>query len=81
MEILIYLGIALMIGGNVWLLVRGFMESIAWGLGMLLLPFIGLVFLIVHWDKAKHPFLVTLSGLAICFVSFALGGDSVQAAP
>lgn len=81
MEILGYIGLGLVLVGNVWMLVRGFSESILWGLGMLLLPLVGLFFLFAHWDKAKHPFFVNLAGIAICFVGFGLGADSTQAVP
>lgn len=81
MEFLGVLGLGIMVVGNVWMLVRGFTESIAWGLGMLLLPFVGLFFLVMHWDKAKHPFLVNIVGIVIMFIGFGLGADSTQAAP
>lgn len=81
MEILGYIGLGLVLVGNIWMLVRAFTESILWGLAVLFLPIVGLFFLVMHWDKAKHPFLVNLLGIAMLFIGFGLGGDSIQATP
>jgi len=48
--------------GGIWLLVVAFKESVWWGLGSLLLPFVGLIFAIMHWQVAKRPFLISLAG-------------------
>ena len=65
---LIYIGLAVFIIGGLGLLIAAFKESILWGLGCLLLAPISLVFLILHWDKAKNPFLLQLVGVAIIFL-------------
>jgi hypothetical protein len=48
--------------GGIWLLVVAFQESLAWGLGCLHLPFVGLFFIILHWDRAARPFGVNVGG-------------------
>jgi hypothetical protein len=58
--------ILLVIGGvisfvaGIWFLVVAFRESVLWGLGCLLIPFVSLIFLIIHWSEAKRPFLWSL---------------------
>ena len=53
----------------VWFLVRAFTVHLGWGLTCLLVPFAPLVFLIKYWERARHPFFVSLGGGA----SAALG--------
>jgi hypothetical protein len=50
---------------GIQLLILAFRTSILWGLGYLLVPFVALIFVIVHWQEAKTPFLRCL--LAIPF--------------
>lgn len=61
-------GIFLIVAGQLWFVVRAFQESILWGLGCLLLPFVSLVFLILHWRRAKDPFFLALYGLGAIFL-------------
>jgi hypothetical protein len=42
---------------GIQLLIMAFRESIWWGLGYIFIPFVALIFVIVHWDEAKTPFL------------------------
>jgi hypothetical protein len=50
--------------GGLWLIFVAFRESVAWGLGILFVPFASIVFICRHWDVAKRPFLFSLlSGL------------------
>jgi hypothetical protein len=53
------------IAGAVGLLVAAFRESFVWGLGCLLLPIVGLLFMVLHWDRARKPFLLKLAGVGI----------------
>jgi len=67
--------VLLVIGGIIGLvygiifLVRAFQTSIWWGLGSLLVPFVSIIFLIMHWDVAKKPFLMSLLS-----IPFVIGG-------
>ena len=72
-------GILALIGG-LWFLVAAFKESVLWGLAVFFLPFVGLIFLILHWDKAAKPFLVELLGAGL-FIAGMVMLASTQAAP
>ena len=52
------------------LIIRAFQVSVWWGLGYLFVPFVSLIFIVVHWQTAKEPFLKSL--LAIPFVLIGL---------
>lgn len=75
---LLVLGLLLTIVGSIWMAVLAFMEHVGWGLAYLLLPFAGLVFVIMHWGKkpirksfflALIGFVITLAGGSISFIS------------
>jgi hypothetical protein len=57
-------GIISLIGG-IWFLVVAFRQTIWWGLGCLFIPFVSIIFLIIHWSDAAKPFFVSLLGTAI----------------
>jgi hypothetical protein len=54
--------LAIVIGGIIFL-VEAFKEHILWGLGSIFLPFVGLIFLCMHWNVAKRPFFIKLGGI------------------
>ena len=60
-------GIISLIGG-IWFLVVAFRQTIWWGLGSIFIPFVSIVFLIMHWADAKKPFFVSLLGAVIIIV-------------
>lgn len=39
------------------LLILAFQESVLWGLGSLFVPFVSLIFIIMHWERCRSPFL------------------------
>jgi signal peptidase I len=51
--------------GAVWFLVVAFRQHVLWGLGSLFVPFVALVFLIMHWRKALLPAGVYLLGFVL----------------
>ena len=53
---------------SIVLIIRAFQTHILWGLGYLIVPFVSLIFVIMHWDVAKKPFLMSLLALVILFV-------------
>lgn len=63
--VLLAIGALLSFVANIWLLVQAFRVSLLWGLAYLFLPFAGLVFLVVHWQEARRPFLVGLAGMLV----------------
>jgi hypothetical protein len=66
-------GFFLVLVGFVCFLVAAFRESILWGLGILFLPLVWLVFLVLEWPVAKRPFFLQLYGVILVLVGvFAL---------
>ncbi len=59
------IGLVIALVFGIQLLILAFRTSILWGLGYIFVPFVSLIFIAVHWDEAKTPFLRGL--LAIPF--------------
>ena len=60
--------------GSIWFLIVAFKESILWGVGCFLIPFVSLIFLIMHIDKAGKPFGVSLLGTVILVMGSLIAG-------
>ncbi len=60
--------------GSILFLIAAFRESILWGLGCLFISPLSLIFLIVHWSKAKNAFFVQVIGLLLMAAGYYLGG-------
>jgi len=74
-NIAILLGLIILLIGSISYLVAAFRAGILWGLGCLFLPPVSLIFLFVHWQDAKKPFLTQLLGWGlILFFTFAEQG-------
>lgn len=73
--ILVIVGVIIMIVGGIMLLIVAFKESIWWGLGSIFVPIVALVFLIMHWQKAKKSFFIWLAGFAVSILGTVLGGS------
>jgi hypothetical protein len=71
---LLVLGIALSVIGGIWLLITAFQESVGWGVACLLLPIVGLIFVFLHWEEAKKPFLIGLGGNLLLIAAHAMKG-------
>jgi hypothetical protein len=69
-----YAGFGLMAIGGLWFLIRGFQQSVLWGLAMLLCGIASLIFLFMHWSRAKDPFFLQLLGLAVMLFAFVVMG-------
>ncbi|MEM7146253.1 MAG: hypothetical protein AAF591_14035 [Verrucomicrobiota bacterium] len=72
--ILLFVGAIISLVYAIFILVNAFKKSILWGLGSLFVPFVGLIFVIMHWDQNKQPFIRYLIGVAISIVGAVLGG-------
>lgn len=59
------LGLVIALVGVVWLLVITFKTSVLWGLGSLFIPIVSLVFVAMHWDETKRPFLIQVVGVVL----------------
>ncbi len=67
--ILIFIGGAIGLFYGIKLIVLAFQTSVLWGLGYLLVPFVALIFVIMHWSEAGKPFLMSLIS-----IPFFVGG-------
>jgi hypothetical protein len=71
--IAMWLGFGLLLLGGLFFIVAAFRESILWGLAVLFLPVVPLIFLVLHWQRAKGPFFIQLYGLGFVLLAvFAL---------
>ena len=71
--VLLLVGAVLILVGCVMFIVNAFKVSVAWGLGVLLLAPVGLVFLVKNWRESKMSFLLSLGGAALVVVGALLG--------
>jgi hypothetical protein len=65
--ILLVSGLVVFLIGSTWYLIATFRVGILWGLSCMLLPFVSLIFLFVHWKVAAKPFFISMLGVAIAF--------------
>jgi hypothetical protein len=66
--ILLFVGLIIILIYSIQLLIVAFKTSVLWGLGFIFVPFVNLIFLLVHWDEAKSPFLKGLLGIPFCML-------------
>jgi len=53
---------------GIWLLVEAFKVSVLWGLGSIFIPFVSLIFVILHWGQAKKPFLISVGATVVMMI-------------
>jgi hypothetical protein len=58
----------------IFIIINAFKESILWGLGSLFVPFVSLIYVFMHWDLNKKPFIRYLIGAVIMIIGGLLGG-------
>jgi uncharacterized membrane protein YhhN len=75
-EIIFYVGLGIFIIGGIGLLIAAFRTSILWGLAVLLIAPVAIIYLIVHWQDAKGPFKLQVFGLLIIVVLAYTNGGS-----
>ena len=61
---LIGTAVLLLVAGKILIAVQAFHVSPFWGVGVLAVPFLGAVFVLLHWEEAKVPFFIWLTGTA-----------------
>ena len=59
---LVLIGAAIFLVFGLQLLIMAFQTSILWGLGYVFVPFVSLIFVIVHWEETKNHFCGGFSG-------------------
>jgi hypothetical protein len=67
-----FTGMALMVLAHLWLLVRIFGQSTAWGLASLFIPWVGLFAIAKFWDKTRRSFVAQLVCIGIAFVGYQI---------
>jgi len=67
-ETLSIIGIIIFIIGGILFLIESFKKSIIWGLACLFIAPIVLVFTFLHWDVAKKPFFIILTGFVVMLI-------------
>lgn len=70
-------GLLLVLLGVLSFLFAAFREGLLWGLGVLFVPPLALVFLIVHWRAAKHGFFLKLWGVGLIVVGALVAGTGL----
>jgi hypothetical protein len=81
MSLLIIVGIIAMVIGSIGLMIKAFSESLLWGLGCLFFQPVGWIFVILHWQEAKNPFLLQVAGVVLTIIGVALSGPSSRTGP
>lgn len=71
-NVCMFIGIIIGLIYGIQLIILAFRESILWGLGYLFVPFVSLIFLVVHWDEAKSPFLKSLFAIPFYIIASLL---------
>lgn len=57
---------------SIILIIKAFKESIWWGLGYMFVPFVSLIFVFMHWQICKEPFLRMILAVVLYAVGFGL---------
>ncbi len=70
--IILFVGFVIILFYGIRILIIAFRKSFLWGLGCLLVPFVDLIFVILHWDETRSPFLKCLLGLPFLIVGLWL---------
>ena len=73
-------GIAALITG-ILILVEAFKESVLWGIGSLLVPFVGIIFVVTHWSETGKLFLYNIGGSVLLVVGSVMAGMGAQNMP
>jgi hypothetical protein len=77
--IFVILAIVLAGFGQLWWIIAAFRVSVPWGLLVLFIPLMPLMFLIVHWEDAKKPFLCVMLGLVALVPPIIMNWETIDA--
>ena len=61
---------------GVTLIIKAFQVSVWWGLGYMFVPFVALIFIVMHWQVAKEPFVKSLIAIPLMILGIALAPES-----
>jgi len=79
--LLILAGIGIALVGNIQILIMAFRESVLWGLGILFVPFVGLIFVVMRWQDCWKPFLTNVAGIVVLWIGMGMGVASQVTTP
>jgi FtsH-binding integral membrane protein len=71
---LLVIGLVVTVIGSIWFLITAFQESILWGLAIMFIPFVGLLFLAARFEVAAKPFGISLLGSLMMLAGFFMMG-------
>lgn len=74
--ILFAIGLIIGLIYGIQLIILAFNTSILWGLGYLFVPLVAPIFIIVHWQETKSPFLRGLLSIPFFIVGALLMPDT-----
>ena len=72
-SVIVLIGIALVLIGGIMFIIAAFSESILWGALVLFIAPASLLFLFLHWKRAKSGFLTELLGCGVIIVGVMMG--------
>ena len=75
--VVFYAGLGIFVIGGIGFLIAAFRTSILWGLAVLFIAPVAIIYLILHWQDAKGPFKIQVFGfLIIAVFAYISGGIS-----
>ncbi|KAF0242000.1 MAG: hypothetical protein FD180_4143 [Planctomycetota bacterium] len=72
--VLVLAGALLLIGSTIWLLIEAFRVGLLWGLAVIFIPIVPLIFIIVHWERAKGAVGYYVLGWILMLAGFIMSG-------
>lgn len=69
---LLAVGLIVYLIAGVVLLAKAFKVSASWGIGTLLIPLVGVIFIFKHWDDTKNTFFGIVAGMVLIFAGAAV---------
>lgn len=52
-QLFFVIGITIALVADIMIVIQAFRTSLLWGLGTLFIPIVGVVFIVMYWDKTK----------------------------
>lgn len=72
------LGLVLIAVGTIWIVINAFGESVMWGLGALLLPFVAVIFALMNFAGNKLPLLLYIAGVVMYVMGGGFSGGELE---
>lgn len=60
-----YTGLCLALVANIWLAVIAFQKGVLWGLAVLCIPLVALIFIILNFRESKSPLILYVVGVLL----------------